>query len=122
MRLFRARAWCLATIAALAVATAGASFDALLHASDRHDACCPPGTLVEHDESAHRYQAAGGEALTLHHCVACHWARSFRSGPESTSAAARLDEAGAHAPHRTIGRALAPALTAVPARSPPRFS
>lgn len=121
-RLFRVRAWCLATAMSLALSTAGASFEALLHGGDVHDACCTPA--VQHDESAHRYQAAGGSGPELpgHHCLACHWARWFRLDGITTAAAARLADAGVHAPVRTIGRTLPAALTGLPSRAPPRFS
>ncbi len=121
-RLFRMRAWCLATALSLAVGTAGASFEALLHGGDVHDACCPPA--VQHDENAHRYRAAGGSAPepSGHHCLACHWARWFRLAGITTDGAARLADAGVLAPVQTIGRTLPAALTGLPSRAPPRFS
>jgi hypothetical protein len=120
--LFRLRAWCLATALSLAVGTAGASFEALLHPADSHDPCCP--RAVEHDEAAHRYQPAdsAGDDGAGHHCLACHASRSFRLDGGSAAAAAPPDDSRLHAPARTIGRTLAPALAGLPARSPPRFS
>ena len=122
LRLLRVRAWCLATALSLAAGTAGASFEALLHGGDVHDPCCPP--VVRHDETAHRYRAADApvQAPDGHHCLACHWARWFRLDGVATAVAARLDDAGAHAPLQTIGRILPAAPTGLPARSPPLFS
>jgi hypothetical protein len=122
LALFRVRGWCLATALSLAVGTAGASFEALLHEADVHDPCCTPA--VEHDEAAHRYRPAGdaGPGTTGHHCPACHWTRSFRLDRSTSAASAPPDDFALHVPAATIGRTLAPALAGVPARSPPRFS
>ena len=123
LRIFRARVWCLSAAISLLVGTASTSVEMLVHGGDVHDPCCAPAA-VEHDESAHRYQAARGSASAPdgHHCLACHWARWFRLEGSVAAAAARLDDAGIHAPLRTIGRIRPAALTGLPARSPPRFS
>lgn len=65
-------------------AVAMASFAALLattampHADDCHDSSSCVVALVEHDADDHRVVApAAGEDVDVH-CLACHWARSFR--------------------------------------------
>jgi hypothetical protein len=119
-RRLRVRAWCLATALVLALSTAGASFEVLLHDKAGHDPACVSG-FAPHDPSAHRFQNASSSTSTDHgsHCLACHWARSFRHTSSSAHATPRLADAGAHRVARHIGHAGAPALAQLPARSPP---
>src|SRR5262245_33800795 len=118
-RRLRLRVSCLATALLLALSTAGASFEALLHDETGHDPACTSG-FFPHDPSAHRFQNASSSAADHgSHCLACHWARSFRPTSDSTHTAPRLADAGAHRVARDIGRAGAPALTQLPAPSPP---
>jgi hypothetical protein len=78
LRHFRVRWWCFATSLALALGTAGAPFQPLLHGDDDHDVACALLVEAPHDASAHRVQNAGASDETPDvHCLACHWARSF---------------------------------------------
>ena len=121
LRLFRVRAWCLATALFLAMGTAGTSLELLLHADTAHHVDPCADAILAHQESAHRIAAPdddagqGGPA----HCVACHLARAFRLRSEGASLAARPDTGRAVRVPPSIGIALSPALSNLPPRSPP---
>lgn len=123
LRLFRVRAWCLATAVFLATGTAGASLDLLLHGDAAHhgDPCAPPGIVV-HDADAHSFTNPHTDRETDPgaHCVVCHLARAIRLGAESASLTARADSGSALGLPPSIGLALAPALANLQLRSPPR--
>ena len=96
LRLFRVRAWCLATALFLATGTAGASFELLLHSDAAHhaDPCAAP-VLVAHDAAAHRVTVPPDDRADEPgtHCLTCHLARALRLRSESSSFAAHDDDA-----------------------------
>jgi hypothetical protein len=121
LRVFRVRAWCLATALVLALGTATASFEALLHVDGAHDDACAPTVAGPHDESAHRIRSASaadhdGQAT---HCLACHWARSFRLFTASLPAAPKVDERGTPRLASHPAPIVAPTLANLAPRSPP---
>jgi hypothetical protein len=125
LRLFRVRAWCLATAVFLVLGTAGSSLDLLLHGDAAHhgDPCAAP-VVVAHDAAAHRVTNAveepAGDAGT--HCVVCHLARALRLGAAGNSLGARIDDGRAVRVPSAIGVALAPALSNLQLRSPPHVA
>jgi hypothetical protein len=102
----------------LSLATFGGSL-VLPHPVECHDHGCVRA-FVEHDASAHRFEADVAEAPAHPlHCLVCHWARSFRP---------RLEGAFQPAPPAVDGPRLhVPSFIATPAalaaqpplRSPP---
>jgi hypothetical protein len=123
LRRLRVRAWCLTTAVLLAVGTASASFDALLHGGDVHDPACAPAFTAPHDATAHGFQSVPrDEAEDGIHCVACHLARSLRLRAEAATPAARPDEPRTLHATWTIGATRAPALDNLHPRSPPRVA
>ena len=120
LRLFRVRLWCVATALAIALGTAGAPLQMLLHGGDAHDLGC--ALLVEppHDASAHRLQSAAAPDATRDvHCVACHWARSFSANHvESHGHHTAFD---AHLPSHLYGFAFVSSAVPpqLPSRAPP---
>jgi len=120
LRLFRARVWCLATALALTLGTTTASFEALLHVDGAHDDACAATFAGPHDASAHRIRAASPDhdgAAT--HCLACHWARSFRFFTASVPAPPNVDEPGTPRLASNFAPTVAPALANLAPRSPP---
>jgi hypothetical protein len=112
---FRRRASRIAKLAILALAAAVAS-TVVPHGDDCHDAPC---TVVQHDASAHRIGAPSGRDAEPVHCLACHWARSFRLRTE-----ARALTAPASGPGTTLHVECFTAAAGAPAaqlllRSPP---
>jgi len=79
---FRTRAAHLAVTLLVSLSTFGGSL-IVPHADEGcHDHTC--AVYVGHDAAAHRFQAAGGDAHEHPlHCLACHWARSFRPRAEA---------------------------------------
>jgi hypothetical protein len=72
------------------------------HTSGDRDADC--AAIILHDASAHIFTSPDApDSAPLLHCLACHWARSFRPAPDATTVAAliivptppRCDEADA---------------------------
>jgi hypothetical protein len=122
LRLFRVRAWCLATALFLVTGTAGTSLDLLLHGDASHhgDPCASP-VIVAHDAAAHSFTNPQGDRADGpgNHCVVCHLARAVRLGGASTSLAARTDDRRNFRVPTSIGIALAPALANLQLRSPP---
>lgn len=122
LRLFRVRAWCLATALFLAMGTAGTSLDVLLHGgAAHHNDPCAAETIAAHDEAAHRIagppnQDADGAGS---HCVACHLARALRLRTEPASLSTLPDDGRTLGVPSSIGIALAPVLANAQPRSPP---
>jgi hypothetical protein len=120
LRRFRARAWCLVMALCLAAGTTAASFDALLHNDAGHDAACVPAIAVAHDASAHQVQDAGSNSdHSGSHCLACHWARSFRTDGVVVQFAAHAADTGGHHVVEYSLVALAPELAHRAPRAPP---
>ena len=122
LRLFRVRAWCLATAVFLVFGTAGSSLDLLLHGNAaHHDDPCATVVIVVHDEGAHRVtdgvDTRTDDAGT--HCFVCHFARALRLGVQQNALAGRADNGRAVRVPTSIGLALAPALANLQLRSPP---
>jgi hypothetical protein len=122
LRLFRVRAWCLATALFLVTGTAGASLDLLLHGDASHhgDPCGPP-VIVAHDAAAHSFTnpQTDREDGNGTHCVVCHLARAVRLGGEPTSLATRADDGSKLRVPSSIGIVRAPDLANLQLRSPP---
>ncbi|MEQ1574595.1 MAG: hypothetical protein ABL993_10150 [Vicinamibacterales bacterium] len=115
LRRLRARTASVAAALLVSIATLG-----LPHVTGLgHDADCAI-VVVVHDASAHQVQADGPRD-TEHpvHCLACHWARSFRPTGEVTYLPAASDEI--HAPLLIDASPVAAAATVAqpPLRSPP---
>jgi hypothetical protein len=125
LRLFRVRAWCLATALFLMFGTAGTSLDLLLHGDTAHpgDPCAPP-VVVAHDADAHRFTNAPEDRAedTGTHCVVCHLARALRLRAEPASLGNRADDGRALLLSPSIGVALAPAVANLQLRSPPHVA
>lgn len=121
LRHFRVRWWCFATSLALAVGTAGASFETLLHAADNHDAACAPLLAGPHDASAHRLQSAKSASQDVpdQHCLACHWARSFRTHQPASGLAVHDDGGTLRARPASVRLLAVPVFADLPPRSPP---
>jgi hypothetical protein len=109
---FRVRASRIAALATVALVTAGGS-SVVSHQDDCHDAACHP-IAVEHDASAHRITAPDAADSHAPHCLACHWARSFRPRPES-----RVLPTPAAEPGITIHVEYFTAAVSAPAAQPP---
>jgi len=124
LRFFRVRAWCLVTAVFLAAGTASASLDALLHVGAAHDDACSPTVAGPHDASAHRIIAgsASDPDGAASHCLACHWARSFRIFTASTPAAPDLDARGTFGRAAPLDPIVAPVLSHLAPRSPPHVA
>jgi len=122
LRLFRARAWCLITAVVLAIGTTSTAFQELLHAGTPHDIACLPVVDVAHDAANHRVSARGDDVAAADHCVACHFARSPRLGPQWVAASGHIRETVPARPTAAIGSARAAALDNLPPRSPPRLA
>jgi hypothetical protein len=125
LRLFRVRAWCLATAMFLTLGTAGASLDLLLHGDAAHhsDPCATP-VIAAHDVSAHRITTPADDLTDEAgaHCVACHLARTPRLRTESASFVSRGDDGRTFRVPTSIGVARGPALESLQPRSPPRVA
>ena len=122
LRLFRARAWCLITAIILAIGTTSTAFDELLHAGTEHDIACLPVVDVAHDAANHRVNAPGDDGAADDHCVACHFARSPRAGPQPVGTSSHVRQTSPVRPITAIGSARAAALDNLPPRSPPRLA
>jgi hypothetical protein len=118
MRWFRIHASQIATAAILSLAATGVSA-ATPHQDDCHDAACHP-IAVEHDASAHRI-AAPVAAADQHapHCLACHWARSFRPHTESRILTAPASDVGVTLHVESFTAAVSAPAAQPPLRSPP---
>jgi hypothetical protein len=121
VRRFRARAWCLLTVAVLALGTTATSLGEALHAAAPHDLACTPASDPAHDPSSHQVRAPLDADGASHHCVACHLARSPRTGAQQATHAARRETGIPLRPAAAIGSALSAALDLLPPRSPPRL-
>jgi len=106
------------TALALLLSMLVTTFTSVAHASNDRDADC--AIIVLHDASAHAFTTPDvPDDAPPFHCLACHWARSFRPSADASSAAApivvplppRCDEADATC---SASRASQP-----PLRSPP---
>jgi hypothetical protein len=89
------------------------------HGDECHDHCIE--ILVEHDASAHRFQAdtSGAHSHPLH-CLVCHSARSFRPRHEAAFQPGAPAVANSLRVHSEFFAVLAAALAAQPPlRSPP---
>jgi hypothetical protein len=119
LRVFRLRAWCLATVLCVAASTLGTSLEVLLHADSAHaDACVAP--VQAHDASTHRFTAPDDSGSDSH-CLACHSARSLRLHVEPAALAARSDDMRLLSTAPVDGFVPAPARSLLPSRSPPRL-
>lgn len=119
LQLFRTRVCCLATALFLALGTVSAPLEQLLHGDTPHgDACVL--VAVAHDASAHHVRAG---AVDDHHpgahCLACHWARSFRSSSESYQLPGRNDAVRRLQVHPDAVLASAPVRAHRSPRAPP---
>jgi hypothetical protein len=75
--LHRVRGWARPLAVALLVSLAGSgAWTRAWHSSDCHDVCAV--SSVPHDPAAHVIRGAPADDSHTLHCVACHWARSFR--------------------------------------------
>jgi hypothetical protein len=121
LRVFRIRAWCLVTALCLTVGTASASLEVLLHGDRAHDDACAPVMAGPHDASAHHFQDSSSDDRDPNgtHCLACHWARSFRIFTASTPAAPNLQQDGAPCVAVHAAPLVAPVLAHLAPRSPP---
>jgi hypothetical protein len=123
LRIFRVRAWCLATALSIATGTAGTSLDLLLHDDTAHhaDPCIGAPPAVHHAAS-HVITARDADPAdeANAHCVACHLARATRLRAETDTFAARPEDASKLRGPTSIGVALAPPLANLQPRSPPR--
>jgi hypothetical protein len=121
LRLFRVRAWCLATAVFLVLGTGGSSLEFLLHGDAAHhdDPCAP--VIVVHDADAHRVTNAGEDraADAGTHCVVCHLARALRLDAAQNSLGGRIDDRRLVRVPPAVDLALAPALANLQLRSPP---
>jgi hypothetical protein len=74
---FRVRRASLGAMLLVSLATFGGSI-VVPHSDECHDHCVQ--AIVEHDASAHRFQAAGTSEDSSHplHCLVCHSARTYR--------------------------------------------
>src|SRR5688572_30456296 len=81
LRWFRHSASTIAATLLVAMAALGQA-SVVPHGDDCHEACA--AFAVEHDPSAHRFEAAPQASADGHplHCVVCHWARAFRPDTE----------------------------------------
>jgi hypothetical protein len=75
--------------------------------------------FVQHDASAHEFQAATDASAHPLHCLVCHWSRSFRHHPDGAShgAPAAIYSPRVHHPYVLVASAALAALP--PLRSPP---
>ena len=112
MRWFRVHASRIATAAMLSLAGAVVSA-ASPHESDCHDVGCL-AAVVEHDASAHQIAAPAAADSHPPHCLACHWARSFRPRTES-----RILPTPAAGPGITIHVEYVTAAASAPVAQPP---
>ena len=87
------------------------------HVDDCHDAGCG-AVAITHDESAHRVGAAELSEDHPLHCVACHWARSFRP-TESRITPAPAEDAGVRLHVEIVFAPPAAQAAQPPLRSPP---
>ena len=119
LRLFRVRAWCFATALFLATGTVSASLEGLLHADADHDIACAPASDAAHDATAHRVRSAGDADASAAHCLACHWARSFRTHGGSAQPPIRLASTDGHFTVHVVLLLPAPSLAHRSPRAPP---
>jgi hypothetical protein len=78
---FRVRRGSLAATLLVSLATFGGSI-VIPHGDECHDHCM--GAVVEHDASAHRFQAdTSADHSHPLHCLVCHSARTFRPRHEA---------------------------------------
>jgi hypothetical protein len=77
-----------------------------------------------HDASAHRFTAPATPETTSPplHCLACHWARTFRPRAEPVYLAAPACEARAVLPIEAVSHLSASIAAQPPLRSPPALS
>jgi hypothetical protein len=123
LRFFRARAWCLVTCVCLAAGTASASLDAVLHLDAAHADACTPTAVGPHDASAHRITSPSDDDRdAAGHCLACHWARSFRVFTACTPAAAHLAVRSTFRRTAGLEPIVAPVLAHLAPRSPPQLA
>jgi hypothetical protein len=89
------------------------------HAADCHDPDCG-FIVVAHDASAHRLIAnpSGAKNQPLH-CLACHWARSFRPRTESRVLPTPAPESGTTVHVEFFTAAASAPVAQPPLRSPP---
>jgi hypothetical protein len=87
------------------------------HLDDCHDAGCG-AVAISHDESAHRVGTAEAAADHPLHCVACHWARSFRPA-EGRIASAPAGDSGVRLQVEIVLAAPVAHAAQPPLRSPP---
>jgi hypothetical protein len=116
MRWFRVRSRRFAAVAMLSLAFAGLSA-AAPHEEDCHEGC--PAIAVEHDASAHRIASPDATDEHAIHCLACHWARSFRPRTESRVSIARAPEVGLNLHLEYVPAAVSAPIAQPPLRSPP---
>ena len=100
----------------------GASFESFHHGFDDDLACL--SAVPQHDAADHRIGVTpASTAPEPDHCVFCHLARAFRlTASPARRLAARQVESITRVVHAAVTLAAAPALSALPARAPPRFS
>ena len=115
----RARARPLAVALLALMATLGTSVY-VPHAADCHDPDCDL-IIVAHDASAHRLTSNSSAAETHPlHCLACHWARSFRPRTESRVLPTPDVRAGHHVHVEYFTAAVSAPVAQPPLRSPPQ--
>jgi hypothetical protein len=117
---FRAYASRLGAVVLLSLAATGAT-ELSHHPLDCHFGCVTGA--VEHDAAAHRFSPAqpGTHEHPLH-CLACHWARSFRPPAPAAVLPASALEADVRLPFERFAVAHATLAAQPPLRSPPSLT
>ena len=116
MQWFRTSASRVALAARLSLAAA--TFSAAAPHGGAHDAACDLVT-AEHDASAHRMTAAATTDEHSLHCLACHWARSFRLRTEIRVVLIAASAAGIADPVEYVPTVVSAPVAQPPLRSPP---
>ncbi len=113
---FRAHAARIAAVTMVWMAMVGASA-IVPHEDDSHDTYA---SVVTHDHSAHRVEAAGSDVESHPlHCVVCHWARAFRPRTEARIASLPATDAGIRLPIEFFSISATAPVSQPPLRSPP---
>ena len=112
--------WRRATAQVLCVALLAVSIASGVHTSGDRDADCAILLVAAHDASAHSFRESSSlpDEHPLH-CLACHWARSFRPCAETGSLTAPDDDPGARFLAEALPIPVSSTVAQPPLRSPP---
>jgi hypothetical protein len=112
--------WQRATARVLCVALLIASITSVTHARTDCDGDCAAALVVGHDASAHsiRSDTALPDEPPIH-CLACHWARSFRPSATAGYLDAPAQDAGLRCLVEAAPVAAVSTIAQPPLRSPP---